>query len=342
MTPARILKIDVHAHILPRNWPNLALKYHDARWPWIDHSGGKHVIYKDGRFFREITSNTWDAQLRIDEYARHQIDVQVISTVPVMFSYWAEAIPALEFARALNDHVAQVCRDYPRNYAGLGTLPIQAPDLAVKELERCMHELGLQGIQIGSHHGSINLDHPSLFPIFEAAEALGAAVLVHPWEMMGSETMPKYWLPWLVGMSAEQARAFCCMVFGGVLERLPKLRVCFAHGGGAFPYTLGRIEHGWRMRPDLVQVTSKASPRDALKSVYVDSCVHDLQALKYLIEVMGADRVMLGTDYPFPLGEQIPGDLISRLGTDPVSAARLYAGSALEWLGLNEDRYASF
>jgi aminocarboxymuconate-semialdehyde decarboxylase len=335
-----MLKIDVHAHILPRDWPNLALKYHDPRWPWIDHAEGRHRIYKDGRFFREIWPNTWDPELRIAEYAKHDVDVQVISTVPVMFSYWAEAIPALEFSRALNDHIASVCAAHPRHYAGLGTVPLQAPELAVRELERCVRELKLQGIQIGSHHGAINLDHPSLFPIFAAARDLGAAILVHPWEMMGTETMPKYWLPWLVGMSAEQARAFCCLVFGGVLERLPGLRVCFAHGGGAFPYTLGRIEHGWAMRPDLVQTDSKMSPREALKHVYVDSCVHDLDALRYLIDVMGAERVMLGTDYPFPLGEQIPGGLIARLGLDAPRAGRLFSETALEWLGMDAGRFA--
>lgn len=135
---------------------------------------------------------------------------------------------------------------------GLGTLPMQAPELAIEELRRCVNDLGLAGVQIGSHVNDWNLDAPELFPIFQEAEKLGACVFVHPWEMMGREKMTKYWLPWLVGMPAETTLAICSMIFGGVLERLPKLKVCFAHGGGAFPFTIGRIEHGFNCRPDLV------------------------------------------------------------------------------------------
>ena len=240
-----MLKIDTHAHYLPRDWPDLARKFGDDRFPVIHHTDdGRHRIYKDGKFFREIWSKTWDPQERIDDYARFGVQVQVISTVPVMFSYWARANQALELHQALNDHMAQTCRDYPRHYAGIGTVPLQSPRLAVQELERCMDQLGLQGVQIGSHIGEWNLDAPELFEFFQAASELGAAILVHPWDMMGTPSMPKYWLPWLVGMPAEQSRAACCLVFGGVLERLPKLKICMAHGGGSFPYTIGRIELG--------------------------------------------------------------------------------------------------
>ncbi len=334
-----MLKIDTHAHILPRDWPNFAERHDDPRWPSIEHSGGRHRIYKDGKFFREIFPNTWDPELRIAEYQRFGVQVQLISTVPVMFSYWAQPQHALDFSRHLNDHIAEVCRAHPRHYLGLGTVPLQAPDLAIAELRRCVRELGLCGIQIGSHHGDINLDAPQLFELFAAAAELNAAVLVHPWDMMGSDTMPRYWLPWLVGMPAEQARAFCSLVFGGVLQRLPKLRVCFAHGGGSFPWTIGRIRHGWAMRPDLVQTASDHDPRLAMSQVYVDSCVHDTQALSQLLELMGTERVMLGTDYPFPLGEQEPGQAIERLALAEPDRARLFHGTALEWLGVDPARF---
>src|SRR5690606_3458665 len=249
---ADMLKIDTHAHILPPTWPDLAAKYGDDRFPVMVQADGRHRIYKDGKFFREVWANAFDPEVRIADYAKFGVDVQVVSTVPVLFSYWAKPSQALELHRHLNDQMAEVCRRYPRHYAGIGTVPLQSPTLAIQEMERCIDQLGLQGVQIGSHCEAWNLDAPELFPFFEAAAELGAAILVHPWDMMGASTMPKYWLPWLVGMPAEQARAACCLIFGGVLERLPRLKVCFAHGGGSFPYTIGRIEHGFRMRPDLV------------------------------------------------------------------------------------------
>ena len=341
-----MLKIDTHAHYLPHTWPDLAKKYGDDRFPVIHHGDdGRARIYKDGKFFREIWPKTWDPQVRIDDYARFGVQVQVLSTVPVMFSYWAKPNQALALHQALNDHTAEACRNYPRHYAGIGTVPLQSPRLAVQELERCMDQLGLQGVQIGSHIQLAdgqhwNLDAPELFPFFEAAAELGAAILVHPWDMMGSDSMPKYWLPWLVGMPAEQSRAACCLIFGGVLERLPKLKICMAHGGGSFPYTIGRIEHGFNMRPDLVATDNPHNPRDYLKRLYFDSWVADPRALQYLLDTVGTDRVMLGTDYPFPLGEQEPGAGIAALDLDPEKQSRLYHGTALEWLGLSASRFA--
>jgi len=340
-----MLKIDTHAHYLPRDWPDLAAKYGDARFPVIHHGDdGRHRIYKDSKFFREIEPKTWDPAIRIADYARFGVQVQVLSTVPVMFSYWAKPHQALDLHQALNDHMAEACRAEPAHYAGIGTVPLQSPRLAIQELERCMDSLGLQGVQIGSHVGispdqNWNLDAPELFPFFEAASELGAAILVHPWDMMGAESMPKYWLPWLVGMPAEQSRAACCLIFGGVLERLPKLRVCFAHGGGSFPYTIGRIEHGFNMRPDLVATDNPRPPREYLSRLYFDSWVADDRALRYLIDTVGASQVMLGTDYPFPLGEQEPGRGITALQLDAQDQARLFHGTALEWLGLTATRF---
>jgi aminocarboxymuconate-semialdehyde decarboxylase len=336
-----MLKIDTHAHILPMDWPDLAEKYGDNRFPVIHHGEGRHRIYKDGKFFREIWPNTWDPKQRVDEYRGHGVDVQVLSTVPVLFSYWAKPHQALELHQHLNDHKAKVCADDPRHYAGIGTVPLQAPRLAIEELERCMDQLGLQGVQIGSHVGEWNLDAPELFEFFQAAQDLGAAIMVHPWDMMGAASMPKYWLPWLVGMPAEQSRAACSLIFGGVLERLPELRVCFAHGGGAFPYTIGRIEHGYRMRPDLVAVDNYRNPREYLSRMFFDSWVADVRALRYLLDTVGVSRVMLGTDYPFPLGEQDPGALIDALALGSEEQARLYHGTALEWLALPPSRFGA-
>jgi aminocarboxymuconate-semialdehyde decarboxylase len=164
-------------------------------------------------------------------------------------------------------------------------------------------------------------------------------VFVHPWDMMGEERMRKYWLPWLVGMPAEVSLAICSVIFGGVLERLPELRIAFAHGGGAFPGTLGRIEHGFHARPDLVAIDNPHPPSRYLKSIYVDSLVHDPRALRLVLDVFGAERVALGSDYPFPLGEARPGALIDSLRLPTEVTDRLRAGTALEWLGREASAY---
>jgi aminocarboxymuconate-semialdehyde decarboxylase len=175
--------------------------------------------------------------------------------------------------------------------------------------------------------------------VFTAAQELGAAVFVHPWDMLGRERMSRYWLPWLVGMPAETSLSICCMIFGGVFEKLPKLRVAFAHGGGAFPSTLGRIEHGFHARPDLVAVNNRTNPREYIGRFYVDSLVHDPDLLRYMLKLMGAHSIALGSDYPFPLGEDRPGEMIEAMDLDRATVERLMHGTALEWLGLGHERF---
>jgi len=268
-----------------------------------------------------------------------------------MFSYWATPADALDLSRWLNDHIAEVVRENPKRFSGLGTIPLQDVDLAAQELTRCVRELGLRGVEIGTHvdpndhchdPGCRNLDHPSLDVVWKTAQDLNASIFVHPWDMMGRERMPKYWLPWLVGMPAETSLAICSMIFGGVFERFPKLRVGFAHGGGAFPGTIGRIEHGFHVRPDLVAIDNETEPRKYLATgkaparFYVDSLVHDADALNLLLKLFGAERVALGSDYPFPLGEAQPGKLIESITElSPEGKTQLLSGTAREFLGLN-------
>ncbi|MFM7566342.1 MAG: amidohydrolase family protein, partial [Flavobacteriales bacterium] len=285
-----------------------------------------------------IQENCWDETLRIQEYETFNTRVQVVCTIPVMFSYWADPKDCAELSRFLNDHIADLVERYPKNYIGLGTLPMQDQEEAIKELER-IKSIGLVGIQIGSNINDKNLSEDEFFPIFEACSRLGLAVMIHPWQMMGFDSMKKYWLPWLVGMPAETSRAACSMIFGGVLERLPSLRVCFSHAGGSFLPTLGRIEHGFNCRPDLVAIDNEVNPRNYLGKFWVDSITHDIDALKYILSLQGSTRVCLGSDYPFPLGDLEIGKFIQESDLPNDQIEDIFANAALSWMDLDSTFY---
>lgn len=333
-----MLKIDVHTHILPKKIPNWKEKFGYGGFIKLEHHKPcrARMLKDDGHFFREIEDNCWSAEKRVKECDDFGVNVQVLSTVPVMFSYWSNPADGAEISKFLNDEIAEIVGNFPKRFVGLGTVPMQDAKLAIKELERAK-EIGLVGVQIGTNVNQKNLGDAEFFEFFAACENLGMAIFVHPWEMMGEKEMQKYWLPWLVGMPAETSRAVCSLVFSGVFEKLPNLRIAFAHGGGSFPATIARIENGFNVRPDLCAVDNDVNPRDYLGKFWLDSLVHDELMLEYLVKLVGADKIALGTDYPFPLGELEPGKLIESSKFNEETKAKMLHGAALEWLNLNKN-----
>ena len=337
-----MLKIDAHTHILPNEMPNWTEKFGYGDFIWMkenEANRAKADMMKGNQFFRTVEENCWNADVRIPEYEQFNTQVQVVCTVPVMFSYWAKAKDTLDLSRFLNDHIADLQVRFPKNYVGLGTVPMQDADLAIQEMERLKHDLNIPGIQIGSNINDKNLSEPEFFPIFEAAERLGMSIMIHPWEMMGFSSMEKYWLPWLVGMPAETSRAMASLIFSGTMEKLPNLRVMLSHAGGSFIPTIGRLEHGFNCRPDLVQIDNQVNPREYLGKFWVDCITHDIDMLKYIVKAVGSEKVCLGTDYPFPLGDLEIGKFIEDSDLPQQDIDNIFSQSTLDWLGLDRTKF---
>ncbi|MBI2677857.1 MAG: amidohydrolase [Candidatus Koribacter versatilis] len=327
--------IDIHTHWFPEAWPDFGKRFGGDDWPQIRHAGkGKAEIYLGEKPFRQIDARCWDAQARIAQMDRDGVDVQVISPTPVMFGYQRPAEQAAEAARFFNDALLEFCARGKGRFQPLCQVPLQNPKLAVRELERCM-KAGHAGVEIGTHVGPKNLDDPDIVAFLAHCAQVGAAVFVHPWDMLGCDRMPNHMMPWTVGMPAETHLAIVALIKSGAFDQLPReLRVCFAHGGGSFAFLLGRLENAWKKHSG-ARGRSALAPQEYVKRFLVDSAVFDAKALEFLVSVMGDECVCLGSDFPYPLGEEHAGQLIreSRLPAD--AKAKLLGGNASRWLNLS-------
>lgn len=381
-------KWDVHTHttLAPDTYQALGRFSRYADFVRVRASSGNtcfaELVNSKGEVQRTIEANAYDAAARIKDCDHHGVTMQVLSPTPMMIpDYVDDAADAAEICKIINDGNAALVTKFPGRFTALAALPMQDAKLAVRELERA-RTLGMRGIEINSNIADLDLDEARFFPVFEAAEKLGMAVFVHPWGGFMTHTEARLhrrmnighrWRPWLLGMGLETALAFDSLRSGAVHERLPKLRVLYAHGGGTFPVLLGRMEHGAYCRPDLFK---NASGKDVYRTirdcgVYVDALTHSPWALKLLMEMLGISRIALGSDYPYPLGEMgaigdkriYPGHMIEHLPSDASQMAaawkhfhwlsqenadghrdlpclsieekeRMLAGTAKEWLGV--------
>ncbi len=332
-TQTKMPVTDIHTHFFPESWPALAARFGTPDWPWIKHTEpGKAVIMLGEREFRRITSACWDVNVRLEQMDRDGIDQQVISATPVLFAYNRDPQQALECARLFNDLALEMCARGKGRLQSLCQVPLQDIDASCAEVTRCLRA-GHLGVEIGNHVGEKNLDDPGIVTFLRHCADEGAAVLVHPWDMMASQRMPKYMMPWTVGMPAETQLSLVALIVSGAFDRLPaSLRICFAHGGGSFALLLGRLENAWH-RHEVARGVSQFPPSHYLSRFYVDSAVFDDRTLQFLVEIMGQDRVLLGSDYPFPLGEERVGALIRGSLLSPSVKSKLLGMNAEKWLG---------
>jgi aminocarboxymuconate-semialdehyde decarboxylase len=327
--------IDIHSHFLPRSWPDFAARFGTPDWPWMRHGrAGEAMVMVGDREFRPVTAACWDAAVRLEAMDRDGVDVQIMCATPVLFAYHRPAAQALECARIFNDAALEICAASPRRLKSLCQVPLQDPELACRELSRAMDD-GHLGVHIGNHVGMRDLNDEGIITFLRHCAAEDAAVFVHPWDMMAPERMPRYMLPWLVAMPAETQLSILWLILSGAFERLPRsLKLCFAHGGGSFPYLIGRVDNAWRNR-DIVREDCPYLPSSYIDRFHVDAAVFSGDALTFLVKTMGEERVMLGSDYPFPLGEQQVGNLIRTHETlSPAVRDKLLHANARSFFGL--------
>ena len=299
--------VDVHAHLLPRS----AISAAESGSDWFgsriekDSLGRPEIVTGDYRVSMGGPAHWESVEQRITKMDATGVYRQVISLNPILFRYYLEPGDAIECSKAVNDEIAGIVADHPDRFAGFGTLPMQDLAAAVGELERVMSTAGMVGVSVGTHVGGLNWDEPDLFPVLEAAEQANALVFVHPAASRLKEALPRYHMRNFIANPTETTIAIGSLIFGGILDRLPGLRLLFAHGGGYACWAYARFDHGHQVRAEAREHISKL-PSDYLTTLWYDSLVHGYGNLRRLVDVVGVDRVVLGTDFPADMGQPDP------------------------------------
>lgn len=324
--------IDVHTHVVPPGWPDLGSP--DDPWLRMDSTTAATIMLGD-REFRRITDACWNADTRLADMDADGIDMQVVLPTPVFFGYDRSPADAARVAGIFNDLTLDVTAQQPDRLIPFCQVPLQDADAAIAELDRCIAN-GHRGVEIGNHVGDRDLDDARVLDFLLHCAEQGVPVFVHPWDMTPTPRTDPWMLEWLVGMPAETQLSLLRMALSGAFDRLPSsLRIGFAHGGGSFAYWSGRADNAWHQRRDLVGADSDYPPSHYADRVFVDSVVFTETALQVLIDVHGPERVLLGSDYPYPLGERPAGGVIRSSSLASEAKQRLLGANAGEFLGMD-------
>jgi aminocarboxymuconate-semialdehyde decarboxylase len=307
--------VDVHTHVVPERFPDLVARYPYDRWPSMRRTGSDTAeLLVGGAHFRDVDERCWSVGRRRADMRAEGVDIQVLSPTPVTFCYRAPTEGARELARWQNDVLAEMVAEDPEHFRALGTVPLQDPASAVAELRRCVDELGFLGVEIGTTVGGRELDDPAFHPFFAAAEAAGALLLVHPDEIVGSSRVVPRGLAFGVGIPGETLFGSAALLAAGAFDRWPDLLLCLAHGGGALPMVLPRIDEGWRLGGGPPPNGSAGPPGSYADRLFSDSLTYDPASLALSLHRFGAGHVLLGTDYPFDAREVPAGRVLANAG----------------------------
>ena len=326
--------VDVHAHFYPESFFKIIEQEGAPFGIRVDRSDPKGPrLAGAGAPGPPLDATYWDVDRRVRAMDRAGVAVHVLSLTAPM-THWARGETARRVARAVNDAMAEAHRAYPERFVGCATLPMQEPALAREELERAAGLPGIRAVYMGTNVNGRELSDPEFQPLFERCQALGLPVLLHPLSVIGHQRLQPFYLHNFLGNPFDTAIAAAHLVFGGVLDRFPKLQVCLPHAGGALPILYGRLTHGQGVRPETRGVARKPFKAYLRRFTY-DTISHSPEILRYLVATVGADRVMLGSDYCFDMGYTRPRDIITkhaRLGR--ADQARILGGNALRLLRL--------
>jgi aminocarboxymuconate-semialdehyde decarboxylase len=314
--------IDVHAHALS---PRLVELTAGHQGPPNPHN--EHLMQTRYRAPFE------DVGVRLETMDRQGIDMQVVSHMP-NFGYWADETLAQQIVDAANTFIADMCRDNPRKFVGLCLVALQFPELAATQLEDAMGSMGMRGVEIGTYVNGMDLDDERLEPFWAAAEQLGALIFIHPSGSTLGQRVAKYYLSNIIGNPLDTTIALSHLIFGGVLERYPNLKICAAHGGGYLPSYFPRTVHGFEVRPEAQTIPHP--PDHYLRRLFVDTLVYKPENVAHLVRQIGASQVVLGTDYPFDMGEDHPIEVLEAVdGLSQSHRDGITRGNALKLLGLS-------